>query len=374
MKIVHIAYRYLPKVGGAEIYLDQLRAALAPITERQVIYQADPGIEIDDPDVIALSPVPLTPYKLLNFNLALLKRRWEIGRFDIAIIHNPEHLIPFLGARRTILVSHGATWTHEADPGRRRIRRSAMERAFKRATAVVANDSFVPREMGIEIASGTRFRQEIASGIWFVPNAIDVEDFARPVDKMAAGAPALGKGPLVLVPRNLTRSRGIDLAIDAFARSSVLPPDSCLVVTGGAIQDMPESVAYAESLRAQAASEGIAERVQFLGGADRAAMKALYHAADLTLVPTRYSEGTSLAAIESMACATATITTGVEGLLDLPGPHCAPDGEALRALMDQVYPERGATARRQQLSVRSDFDLAKWTATWRDVVDAVIRR
>lgn len=370
MKIAHVAYRYCPRVGGAEAYLDQLRSAIAPIAGRQIVYQSDPGIAIDEPDVIAIKPRKLTPFKLLNFNLALWSRRGDLSAHDLVVVHNPEHLTPLLGTRRTVLVSHGATWTHEALPARRRIRKRAMERAFRSAGAVVANDSFVLREMGIDVEPGARFREEVAPGIWFVPNAVDTTAYAPD----AEGREGRERPPTILVPRNLTRARGIDLAIEAFARSSRLPKDARLVVTGGAIRDMPSSRAYEEEVRAIAKSLGIAERVAFLGGVDRSAMRHLYRAASLVLVPTRFSEGTSLAAIESMASGTATITTAVEGLLDLPGPHCAASVDALREAIDTVWEGREETGRTQRAAAAMDFDLTKWSASWRSIVTTIVDR
>ena len=374
MRVAQVIYRYLPMLGGAETYVHALRAALADAVESQTVYQADLGAA--GAGVVTV-PVPRrTGLKLVDFNLALAPRRAEILAHDVVIVHNPEHLTRGLAGPRTVLLSHGATWTHEANALRRWLRRRAMREAFRRAGAVVANDSFVPRAMGLAVAPGTRLREEIAPGVWFVPNAVDTGVFrpARAGEATEAGDLLPPGGPFVLVPRNLTPPRGVDLAIAAFARARALPADARLVVAGGVIGDVPASVAHRAELDAQVAALGLARRAHFLGGAAREAMPRLFRAAALTVVPTRCSEGTSLAALESMASGTATVTTAVEGLLDLPGPHVEPAAAALAAALDAAWPERAALGARQRAAVERDFALPAWQRAWREVIVAVASR
>jgi glycosyltransferase involved in cell wall biosynthesis len=372
MRIAHIIYRYLPILGGAELYLDQLRRVIADLGMEQAVFQATEAGGAAG--VIHVPPLALTPWKLVNFNLGLCRRRRALAAYDLLIVHNPEHLMACL-PRPCLLVSHGATWTHERGAARR-LRKRAMATAFKRARAVLANDSFVLREMGIAAEPGLGFGQELAPGVWFVPNAVDAARFCP--DPAGAGEQeglrwelGLGDAPFVLVPRNLTRSRGVDLAIAAFAASAALPPEALLAITGASIPDMPESLAYARELREQARALGVGERVRFLGAMAPARMPALYRAAALTLIPTRYSEGTSLAALESMACAAATISTAVEGLLDLPQPHPAPDADAIAAAIDQAWPDRSALGQAQRRAVLRDFDLPAWERSWRRILTSL---
>ena len=46
-------------------------------------------------------------------------------------------------------------------------------------------------------------------------------------------------------------------------------------------------------------------------------MNKAYQNADITLIPSLYSEGTSLSCIEAMACGNAVIATRIGGLSDL---------------------------------------------------------
>ncbi len=362
MRIAHLSYRCEPALGGAEAYIAQLAGALADVAPDQRFYQATPPTE----RAIQVPSPRLTPFKLLNFNLGLLGLRRELAGCDRIIVHNPEHDVPWLPAARTVLVSHGATWTHESGL-RRWLRRRATLSAARRVGTLVANDSYVLRELGYPVEPGTRFHEEIAPGVWFVPNGIDMDLFsgAAPAGPRHPGLPA---APFVLVPRNLTRPRGVDLAVRAFASSRVLPPEARLVVAGAALRDNAGSVAFAAEVRALVGALGLTERVVFLGSVARADMPGVYAAADLTVVPTRCSEGTSLAALESMGSGVATVCTAVEGLRDLPARHCAPEAAAIAAAIDAAWPERRELGRRQRAAVERDFGLERWSASWRRAV------
>ncbi len=374
MRVAHVIYRYLPVLGGAEAYVQALREALVGAADGQTVYQADLGTGGEG--VVAVPVRRRTGLKLVDFNLALAARRREVLAHDVVIVHNPEHLTRGLAGPRTVLLSHGATWTHEANLLRRWLRCRAMRDAFRRAGAVVANDTFVLRAMGHDVAPGTRLREEVAPGVWFVPNAVDTEGFrpaapgeaAETADLLPAG------GPFVLVPRNLTPPRGVNLAIAAFAGARALPAGARLVVAGDVIRDVPASVAYRAHLDGLVRALELEDRVVFLGNVPREAMPRLFRAAALTLVPTRASEGTSLAALESMASATATVTTAVEGLLDLPGPHAAPEVDALTAALDAAWARRAELGREQRAAVERDFALPAWQEAWRGIVTALAAR
>lgn len=374
MRVAQVIYRYLPVMGGAETYVHALRGALAAVADEQTVYQADLGAAGEG---VVTVPVPRrTGLKLVDFNLALEPRRREILAHDVVIVHNPEHLTRGLAGPRTVLLSHGATWTHEANVLRRWLRCRAMRAGFRRAGAVVANDTFVPRAMGFDVAPGSRLREEVAPGVWFVPNAVDTEVF-RPAaageavdvsDLLPAG------GPFALVPRNLTPPRGVDLAIAAFAWARALPADARLVLAGDVIPGLRASEDYRVGLDELVFACRLQGRVHFLGNVPREAMPRLFRAAALTMVPTRCSEGTSLAALESMASATATVTTAVEGLLDLPGPHVAPEAGVLAEAMDAAWARRGELGREQRAAVERDFALPAWRDAWCGIVTAVAAR
>lgn len=364
MRIAHICYRCEPALGGAEVYIADLAAGLDDLATEQDFFQATPRT---DHATVVFSP-SLTPFKLANFNLGLLALRNTIARYDRLIVHNPEHVVPWLPARKTILVSHGATWTHEQGL-RRKFRLRSMVTAVRNVGTVVANDTFVPRELGMAVEPATRLHSVIAPGVWFIPNGVDVHRFdgTGALTGYESQAEVLD-GPFIVVPRNLTYPRGVDLAIEAFALSGLADDGVHLVVAGSAIEDNAASVAFAAGLDESVRQAGLAERVHFLGSVSRANMPGLFGRASLTLIPTRFSEGTSLSALESMSSGVATVCTAVEGLLDLPANHATPEAGALAAALKEAWPRRVALGAEQQAAVRRDYSRERWIESWRRAI------
>ncbi|MGE0179767.1 MAG: glycosyltransferase [Sphingomonas sp.] len=131
---------------------------------------------------------------------------------------------------------------------------------------------------------------------------VDLDRF-RPLDRAAAKA-ALGvAGPLIVTAGALIERKGQAIAIEALAR---LPEATLLLVGDGPDRD---------SLQRQAASLGLSERVRFCGVRPHEALPALLGAADAMVLPTA-SEGLANVWIESLACGTPVVTTGVGGAPD----------------------------------------------------------
>jgi glycosyltransferase involved in cell wall biosynthesis len=89
------------------------------------------------------------------------------------------------------------------------------------------------------------------------------------------------------------------------------------------------------------------------------------------LIPSVAGEGTSLSALEAMACGVATITTGIGGLADLPAVKCAPNAESLAETMREVYRDRAAIGAQQLARVRETFTRRRWEDAWARVIESL---
>jgi glycosyltransferase involved in cell wall biosynthesis len=361
MKIGHVTYRCRPAVGGMENYVAQLFDVLAAAGYSQRIYQVDAGIHA--PELRFVPRPPLLP-KQVGFNLGLLACWPQLCREDALVVSNPEHYLPVAWHRSAIVLSHGATWTADASPRRRGLRRWATELAYRRARTCVYNDTFVPRELGLDAPAGQRLFEQIAPGRWIIPNCVDTHVF-RPNN----GLESLRRLEPVLVPRNLTYPRGVDLAIKAFARFVGQYPQTNLVIVGDLIYDHLREFRYKLLLNQLIQELDMVGKVYFLGNVPRAHMPRVYGSASLTVIPTRRSEGTSLAALESMACGVPTVSTGVEGLLDLPTVKCQVDAESMAAVMAQTFQHAQEVAGDQHADVHKRFNLDNWQQAWLRVID-----
>jgi glycosyltransferase involved in cell wall biosynthesis/GT2 family glycosyltransferase len=360
LSIAQVTYTYQPITGGADVYVSQLAELFAAVGHRHTVYQR----RIDTPHPgVRFVPNPLhgRPLEFWTHTLGLFRLWRELAAHDVVICHYPPYLLAlFLMSLLTrgpvrVGISHGVFWDDEPRALRSRFKAWIARLAFRRAHLYIANDTEFLRAMGLRLPPMHRAHAEVAPGVWFVPNGVDVERF-RPVNAI----PELRALNAILVPRNLYRNRGIHLAVQAFDAFRQEHPNTSLVIAGGGGQ--PD---YVEEVQSDIARRGLKRAVVFYGSVPHDELPAVYSSARLTLIPSLCGEGTSLSALESMACGTATICTAVAGLKDLPGPHVAPEAEALAEVMRQVYLRRLATGDEQRRIVQERYSLAIWRRSWR---------
>ena len=207
---------------------------------------------------------------------------WLFPITRITILHSN-------GIKISFVVSHGVDW-HE--PATSRVDKNRVRAALlckKDRPHIVANDSYFLQKIGLSIEPGTRFFEEVDENVWFIPNCINTNQF---YDK------GLPREKVILVPRTVRPERGIHLAIDAFSHFHKEQPDYKLHIAGF----FEEHWAYYQRCMRLVIAHKLETSVQFLGAVPWNKLVDHYNQAMLTLVPTLALEGTSLSALESMAC------------------------------------------------------------------------
>lgn len=358
VRVLQVTYSYKPLVGGADIYVDDLRRVLAADGVEVAVLQKPPAP--DDPAVLTYPRLfsCVNAFWLQPFALPFLRR--ELRRHDVLVCHYPNYCLAALVHPRVIGLSHGVFWDDRPGALRSRVKRAWARWAFRRCARYVANDTFFLREVGLRIEPGATPFSEVAPGRWYVPNAVDTRRFTP-------GAPGLEASrlrPFLLVPRNLYWNRGVHLAIEAFALMPDRPRDLTLVVVGA--EGQPKAV---EAARRAVEAHGLSNAVVFAGGRARDELVGWYRAAELTIIPSLSGEGTSLAALESMACGTPVVSTDVGGLPDLPCVHAPPQAPALAKAMAATLEDREAERDRQRTAVCEVYNLERWAETWRHIVE-----
>ncbi|MBD5391686.1 glycosyltransferase family 4 protein [bacterium] len=104
-------------------------------------------------------------------------------------------------------------------------------------------------------------------------------------------------------------------------------------------------------------------------------MPAIYQDTDISLVPTIYAEGTSLSALEAMACGNVVIATNIGGLPNLifdgyNGLLINPNGHDLMVALDKVLanPELQAKLAANATNVAQAFDKSIWQNRWTNII------
>jgi glycosyltransferase involved in cell wall biosynthesis len=354
LRIAQLTYSYQPLIGGADAYADLLCTTLRSRGHEVWVYQR--SAEVSDRFV---RPAPgwqarVRPRDFWLVPYWLRTRRRELAAMDVLIAHYPNYCRAGYFHPRLIGLSHGVTWDDEPAAWRSQKKRTLAREAFTRCARFVANDTFFLREVGVDIAPGERPFEEVAPGCWFIPNCVDTSQFSPPATS--------DRPPLIVVPRNLYRNRGVHLAIQAFAALGLT--DHTMDVVGADGQ-----ADYAAELRAMVRDLGLTDRVSFVGSVDWRSMAPVYGRAQVCLIPSTCGEGTSLAALEAMACATATITTRAGGLPDLPAVHCDATAGSLAHAIRDVLPRWREVGETQHAAVTAGFPLARWQQAWSHVVE-----
>ncbi len=357
MRVLQITYSYKPVLGGADVYADDLRRVLEEAGIQVHVLQKPPA-----PDDPAVHCYP-RPFSVVNAfwlqPLSLPLMAAALRRYDVLICHYPNYCLPALWHKRVIGLSHGVTWDDRPGALRSRVKRAMARWAFNACARFVANDTFFLREVGLSVAPGQQPYMEVAPGKWYVPNAVDTSIFCPGPPSQEATQLA----PFILVPRNIYWNRGVHLAIAAFARICRTWPRLKMVVVGG--EGQPEAVVAAQQMVVQHELEG---RVVFAGPRPRRELVGWYRAAELTVIPSLCGEGTSLAALESMACGTPVVSTDVGGLPDLPCIHAPPAPATLAEAMEKVLQSKDEEAQRQREAVVEQFNMQAWAEAWRKIV------
>lgn len=370
IRLAHLTYHYRPIIGGQEVYIKCLNDVLSASGIECVVFQ--PFRRDAHAQDTVLTPRVRGVGRLIDgadewvFAQALRIYSKRLSSFDVIISH---YAFPsaYLGgiADKLIVLSHGIEWRETQKRWIDRLHEQSARKAFRQNT-IVANDTDFLRAMGADISPGTSYFEEVNADKWFVPNCISTEVFRPGVEQL----PEIVAGKVILVPRQITHDRGIDLAIKAFARMTArIEKDVTLYICGKSGQPL-----YLRQCKKLAADLSVQDRVVFREAVPHHEMPSLYASALVTLIPSMRREGTSLSALESMACGTPCVSTNVGGLRDLPTLQTAPDSEALANGLVCALRDRAALGEKQMKVVRSTFNLQNWGKAWLQVIRRKVGR
>jgi glycosyltransferase involved in cell wall biosynthesis len=337
--------------GGAERYLIELERLLRDLGYHPEVYQSGAGHWVRSYN--GLRVVGLDT----GGNQARLNRVFhtEVPPGALTIYLEFSLAAPYCHPN-SIGVSHGIYWDDEhalAGALEREMLAFTVIEALEHASTVVSVDTST-----INWVRGTQ--AGLAQKFIYIPNFVDTQEF-RP-------SPESGSRErlVVLFPRRLNRARGFWLLCDVLPELVWQFPgvDFHLVGKGG-----PREEAEARSF------------VRRYSGQVRwyvlppERMSEAYSAADIAIIPTVWSEGTSLSCLEAQASGNAVIATTVGGLSDLVlhdfnGLLIEPTAAQLRNALVSLITDRELRSRlsRQATAVAQTFSLDRWRRSWTEVL------
>lgn len=300
MRILHIYKDYFPVLGGIENHIRILAEA-----------QAARGHDVT---VLVANPARRTTVETLNGVRVIKAARWatvastpispalfrQTARLtaDVAHLHFPhppgEVANWLLHPARATVISYHSDVVRQA--GILRFYRPLLKRVLNRADAII---------YGSPPMRNSVYLQPQAAKLHLIPYGVPLDRFLKEpsgeeIDRVKARYPmvASDRSKLLFVGR-LRYYKGLNVLIDALPQI-----DAQLIVVGvGPMQS---------EWQAQAGARGVTERVAWLGEAPDDDLPALYHLADLFVLPaTHSSEAFGLVQVEAMASGVPTICTEV---------------------------------------------------------------
>jgi glycosyltransferase involved in cell wall biosynthesis len=257
-----------------------------------------------------------TPDPLFNY-------RWRSKiRGDPAIVHlnNISHSFPS-ASTDTSITFHGVGWDIPKNIPReysgeyfdlkvRMVRSSEifqMIYGMKRCKKILTVDTSILRLM-------QQLFPEETEKVHYIPNYVDTNLF-RSKSSTKEMFELSEDDYVILFPRNISLARGYPILLDIlnhFSKDKKVK----ILVAGRELTEIRKS-GYLVKINEYIQSRGLSGSIRFLGSIEHRKMVDVYNAADVVIIPSLYSEGTSLSAIEGMASGKPVITSNVGGLNDL---------------------------------------------------------
>ena len=318
--------------GGQNIYVSQVATHLARrgfrvdvFTRKDDLRQApvvDLGHGLRVVHVPAGPPMRLPKEDLLLYTneFTAYMQRFIDQQQDYDLVH-ANYWLSGLVAKRlketfgtpfvvTLHILHRVSLLHQDETGRFPPERLDIEEQ------VIAEADRIIAECPQNEEDHVRHYRADRSKIRMIPCGFDENEFWRIDKETARRSLQLDTGePLVLHVGRLVPYKGIDTAIQGFARLVRRERIPARMIILGGESDRPDPVQTPEIARLEqvARDEGVGGRVMFTGRRGRTILRLCYNAADV-FVTTPWYETFGITPVESMACGTPVVGTNVGGV------------------------------------------------------------
>lgn len=309
MRVLHVTDTFLPKIGGAEIAIDQLVRAMGSLgVECAVLAQLNRGVtgKVEVPYVLRRFRSPQSSRWAgwwIGKHIARMER--ELGAFDVLIGHHafPPGYACVKHARRTgrpaIVYPRGGDIYEVSRFRKKPAAWRKLSWALARASSVVcaseAMEGIVREIIGVSAAQGRLTR---------IPNGVNIEELRADASASVYARDARLAGPFILGLGRTIRRKGFHLLIDAFAQLNA--PEWKLVIAGDGKE--------LEALKTQAAALG--DRMLFTGLVVDADKRWLLQNCRFMAAPS-LEESFGNVALEAMACGKPVVASRASGFAEI---------------------------------------------------------
>lgn len=322
-------------VGGAEVYLYDLSQFLLSLGHQVKIIQGGEKEEKFDFHNIQIQRIKLPgicrkigfiPENFYEFNW--LWKKYLDKDADRVHLHHMQHAWPLASSDMTATY-HGVDWdipkkeylrySAEIYPTPHKyflkpfysVNRFMNKKVFSRyaitkLSKIASVDSFLLRYVQSEFPD---YRNKIE----VIYNYVNTEIF-KPMPLNSLLKNKYKDRFVVLFPRNFSINRGVHYAIEAIKVVVKKYPEVLLIMAGDGVAK--------QFILIKAKEFKLENNIEIVGHIDHfTELPTYYNIADIVIIPTAYSEGTSLSCLEAMATGKPVITTNVGGLYDIIKNH-----------------------------------------------------
>jgi len=347
--------------GGAERYLVDLHEACSELGLKLDIYQYGhyPWYrKYKDIDVYSLGHDTLDMQEFSVENLSNFNRRYLYAAEEQMLLNIYSAFFQaYPGvAHPSIGISHGVAWDQPGcnyeDGTQFWANNERFLHSAKQVQKMVSVDTNTPNWFQtIFYSSGQRMMT--------IPNYVDPKEFF-PIEKKKDSKIR------IVYPRRLYEARGLYLTLNIVDHVLSNYPRTEFHFVGKGFEEDVEQI--------NKSMKRWPGRI-FCYHRDPDEMHHVYKEADIVLIPTLYSEGTSLSCLEACATGNAVIATRVGGLTDIIIDHfngllITPDSNSLaNAIIECLEkPELRKRLGKNAIEVSRAFDKATWKERWKTVI------
>ncbi len=354
--------------GGAERYLTDLAEICTELGREMVIFQYGDYYWIrryGDVDVVSLSRAG---HNTSDFSFECVK---QYNRFFYEEVTERANLSIYsaffqawpVAVQPSIGISHGVAWDNPA------CQFSSGEQLWEQNKRFIEGARLLKCMVSVDSNTANWFQTidfETGNKMKVIPNYVDLNQFYPLTQREENGKIT------ILYPRRLYEPRGFHLVLGILDDIlDTFPNVEFHFVGQGDNQDVKHLL---EKQRIWG------DRIKWSCMAPEN-MHQAYQTADITLIPTLYSEGTSLSCLEAMACGNAIVATRIGGLTDLiidgyNGLRIEPQEKDLKeAILELVSnKEKRKYLSSNGLKVVKSFSKERWIEKWSALLQQEIRK
>lgn len=350
--------------GGAERYIMDLAEQCEALDSELTIWQFGNSKWMrrhGKIDVVSLasnrSDIPFleTMETVKNFNVTFYEKmnaRTKLNIYSAFLQAWP------LAAKPNIGISHGIAWDHEL------CKFEQLHHYFENNMRIIQGAKACDSIVSVDTSTSNWFQTmdyECGQNMKFIPNYADLNLFYP-----ASNRDRPLKKKVILYPRRLYKPRGFYMLLEIMDDILNQYPFVEFWFVGKGYEVDTKHLDKKKQL--------YPDRIRHFHASPEQ-MPEVYRSADITLIPTLFSEGTSLSCIEAMASGNAVIATRIGGLPDLiineyNGLLIEPNRKALKEAIIELLSDANKFSflQRNAVEVAKTFSKYHWEREWRKLI------